>query len=60
MQFLLPLLAFDLQIQPDIKEMTKLLETMWDMPTYNCDLDYTNVTMKNFNIDWLVKEVQKN
>ena len=58
-QFLLPFPAFGIQIQTDIKELTTLLETMWDRPTYKCDLDYTNLTMKNFNIDWLVNEVQK-
>ena len=47
-QFLLPIASFDVQTQTDIKYLTELLETTWDMPTYNCDMDYTNLTMKNW------------
>ena len=49
---------FDVQIQKDLTHLTTVLDTLWKMPTYNCNLNFTNLEMRGFNVDWLMKEVQ--
>ena len=55
-QFLLP---FDVQLQDKLTHLTPTLADMWNLPTFVCDLNYTNVNMTGFNVNWLVSEVQK-
>ena len=57
-QFLLPFPQFDVQIQKELTHLTSVLETLWKMPSYNCNLKFTNLSMEGFNVDWLRKEVQ--
>ena len=57
-QFLLPFPMLDVQIQKDLTHLTTVLDTLWKMPTYNCNLNFTNLEMTGFNVDWLMKEVQ--
>ena len=58
-QFLLPFPMFDVQMQENLTRLTSVLETMWNMPNLFCYLNYTNLSMEGFNVDWLVKEVQQ-
>ena len=58
-QFLLPFPMFDAQLQDKLTHLTSTLADMWNLPTFFCDLNYTNVNMTGFNVNWLVSEVQK-
>ena len=58
-QFLLPFPKLDIYIKEDIATLTSVLDQLWELPTYNCYLNFTNLTMEGFNVDWLLKEVQK-
>ena len=57
-QFLLPFPQFNVQFQKELTHLTSVLETLWKMPSYNCNLKFTNLSMEGFNVDWLRKEVQ--
>ena len=57
-QFLLPFPQFDVQIQKELTHLTSVLEILWKMSSYNCNLKFTNLSMEGFNVDWLRKEVQ--
>ena len=58
-QFLLPFPQLDIHIQQELTTLTSVLDKMWEMPTYNCYLNFTNLTMEGFNVNWLLHEVQK-
>ena len=57
-ELLLPFPQFDVQIQKELTHLTSVLEILWKMPSYNCNLKITNLSMEGFNVDWLRKEVQ--
>ena len=38
-QLFLPFPMFDVHIQKDLTHLTSVLDTLWQMPTYNCNLN---------------------
>ena len=59
-QFLLPFPKFDAHIQSELKNITTTLQTMWDMDSLLCHLQYNNKTTDHFQVNWIVvSEVQK-
>ena len=58
-QFLLPFPQFSVSLKSDLARILTALHSMWDMPTYNCYLNFTNTSTKGFDINWLMAEVQK-
>ena len=58
-QFLLPFPQFDIFIKDELRNITNTLHSMWKMPTFFCNLQFTNVSMEDFQVHWLVNEVQK-
>ena len=58
LQFLLPFPQFDVRIQKELFHLTSVLEILWKISSYNCNLKFTNYSMEGFNVDWLNKEVQ--
>ena len=50
---------FGVTIQSELTALTKKLEFMWNLPRCFCHLNYTNLTMTGFKVDWQVKEFQK-
>ena len=58
-QFLLPFPQFDAHIKDELKNITNELQSMWELPTYFCYLNFTNLTMEHFQVNWIVNEVQK-
>ena len=57
-QLLSPFPQFNVQIQKDLNHFRSVLKTLWQMPTYNCNGDFTNLSMTGFNVDWLRTELQ--
>ena len=58
-QFLLPYPKFSVAIKTELEHLLHVLQSMWDMPTYNCYLNFTNISMNGFDVNWLLSEVQK-
>ena len=58
-QFLLPFPQLDIHIQQELTTLTSVLDKMWEMLTYKCYINFTNLTMEGFNVNWLLNEVQK-
>ena len=57
-EFLLPFPKFAVYIKSDLEHILSVLATMWDMPTFNCYLNFTNVSLEGFHVNWLLTEVQ--
>ena len=47
-----------MQIKKELTHLTFVLETLWKMPSYICNLKFTVLSMEGFIVDWLRKEVQ--
>ena len=58
-QFLLPFPKFSVSLKSELALLLDALHVMWDMPTYNCYLNFTNMSTKGFDFHWLMTEVQK-
>ena len=57
--FFYPSLKFPSALKQNwLTNLLQVLQTMWDMPTYNCYLNFTNVSMKGFDVNWILSEVQ--
>ena len=57
-EFLLPFPQFAVSIKSDLAHLLTILDSMWDMPTFNCYLNFTNTSMQGFDVNWLLSEVQ--
>ena len=58
-EFLLPFPQFAVSIKSDLAHLLTILDSMWDMPIFNCYLNFTNTSMQGFDVNWLLSEVQK-
>ena len=58
-QFLLPCPKFSVSPKSELALLLDALHVMWNMPTYNCYLNFTNMSTKGFDLHWLMTEVQK-
>ena len=57
-QFLLPFPKFSVSLKSELA-LLDALHVMWNMPTYNCYLNFTNMCTKGFDFHLLMTEVQK-
>ena len=58
-EYLLPFPQFAVSIKPDLKHLLTILDSMWEMPTFNCCLNFTNTSLQGFDVNWLLSEVKK-
>ena len=58
-KFVVPYPKFDIQLTESLDEVATELQTMWQMPTYRCYLNFTSTSENDFKVDWLLKETKK-